>query len=257
MKKFWALLLSVICCLCFAGCNAVNQLLNEILSWGATVPPSSMPVATFYGVVQTLEDSDDLFVYIDGTGVCEIPSYKETLDVEEGDMLRIEFHNVIEVPIMECYPARFSLSADRMVAMEFDFSLSWGINGISSYDSKTGRLVKTDDVVDKENYETTHILTPQEKLQIFKIVQELNVYSYPDEYNPTEGKGSSPDETLILSVNFGEDDLPKTITARNVALDDATDWDGQRFMDACDAIENILENTEEWKALPDYPYLYD
>lgn len=256
MKKFFSLLLSVIFCLCFAGCNAVNQLLNDILRWGATVPPSSMPVATFYGVVQTLEDSDDLFVYIDGTGVCEIPSYKETLDMEEGDILRIEFHNVIEVPIMECYPARFSLSADRIVAMEFEFSLIWGINGVSSYDSKTGRLVKTDDVADKENYETTHLLTAQEKLSIFKIVEALEVYSYPDEYNPTEGKGSSPNQTLILSVSKGNY-LPKTITASDVALSDATSEKGQRFMDACQSIADILENTEEWKALPEFPYLYD
>jgi hypothetical protein len=160
-----------------------------------------------------------------------------------------------EVAIMECYPARFGLPADYMAVVDFSFSLTWGTFGISSYDSKTGKLVKTDDVADKENYETTHILTAQEKLSIFKIVEELGVYSYPDEYNPTLGIGSDPYQKLILSANI--DGISKTIMANEVALGDATSPKGQKFMDACDAIEDILENTEEWKALPDYPYLYD
>jgi hypothetical protein len=144
-----------------------------------------------------------------------------------------------------------------MRVVDFSFSLTWEIYGVSSYDSTTGRLVKTDDVADKENYETTHILTAQEKLSIFKIVEELGVYSYPDEYNPTLGIGSDPYQTLILSVHKAPDYIPKTITASEVALGDATSKKGQRFMDACQSIADVLENTEEWKALPDYPYLYD
>ena len=54
-----------------------------------------------------------------------------------------------------------------------------------------------------------------------------------------------------------EDDIPKTITAEQVAFDEATSPEGKRFMDACKKIADILENTDEWKALPDYPYLYD
>ena len=254
MKKFWALLLSVLCCLCMAGCDAVNQLLGEILSWGATVPPSYAPITTYYGVAQTIEDNEGLFVYIDRVGVCEIPAYKETLDIEEGDVLVMDFY-VDDLPIMECYPAKISLSADYMAVVEFNFSLTWGTFGISSYDSKTGKLVKTKDAPVPEEYITTHILTAEEKIEIFKILQALEMDSYPDEYNPTEGMGSDPYEKLILSAQL--DRMTKTITAREVAFSDATSKKGQKFMDACDAIENILENTEEWKALPDYPYLYD
>ena len=79
--------------------------------------------------------------------------------------------------------------------------------------------------------------------------------SYPDEYNPTEGIASVPNKKLVLSAQL--DRITKTITAREVAFSDATSEKGQKFMDACDAIEDILENTEEWKALPDYPYLYE
>jgi hypothetical protein len=202
-----------------------------------------------------MEENEGLFVYIDGVGVCDIPTYeKDTVEVAEGDVLVIDFYTD-EVAIMECYPARFGLPADYMAVVDFSFSLTWGTFGISSYDSKTGKLVKTKDAPAPEDYITTHILTAQEKIEIFKILQTLEMDSYPDEYNPTEGIGSDPYQELILSAQL--DRITKTITAEQVALSDATSEKGQKFMDACDAIEDILENTEEWKALPDYPYLYD
>lgn len=257
MKKILSVLLAILTCFCFAGCDAVNKLLGDILRWGATVPPSYSPITTYYGVVQTMEENEGLFVYIDGVGLCDIPTYeKDTVEVAEGDVLVMNFYTD-EVAIMECYPARFGSPADYMEVVDFSFSLTWGTFGISSYDSKTGKLVKTDDISPNDDYVATHYLTPQEKLKIFSIIEALDVYSYPDEYNPTLGIGSNPYQTLILSVHKAPDYIPKTITAREVAFSDATSEKGQKFMDACDAIEDILENTEEWKALPDYPYLYD
>ena len=251
MKKLITLLLSAILCLCFAGCELVEGLWGKIVY----VPPTAKPnPITYIGVVDTWEESDGLFVYIDGVGLCDIPAYeKETVEVEKGDLLLIEFYSD-EVYIMECFPARFGSPADYMGVIEFDFSLNWGIFGHSSYDSKTGRLIKTDDVSNVEDFTTTYFLTPQEKLTIYKTVRELEITSYPEAYNPTEGIGSDPYQTLILGAKIGN--ITKTITANEVALDKATSEKGQRFMDACDTISGILENTEEWKALPDYPYLY-
>ena len=139
---------------------------------------------------------------------------------------------------------------------EFFFSLTWDIDGISSYDSATGKLVKTKDASQPELYTTTHYLTEDEKLQILDILLELDVLFYPDIYNPTEGLGSNPSQNLILSVQSG--DIMKTITANGVAISiDATSERGQKYIDACEAISKILMETEEWKALPDYPYIYD
>lgn len=138
---------------------------------------------------------------------------------------------------------------------EFSFSLTWGTFGISSYDSETGLLVKTDDVSNKEDYATTYFLTTEEKMQIREILLELNMLAYPEIYNPTEGMGSSPSQTLILSVK--SETLNYTITARDVAYSEGTSAQGQKFMDACEEISDILTATEEWRALPDYPYLYD
>lgn len=246
MKKLLALFLSVLTCFCFVGCDSI---------FVKHVPPSYASRAIYYGVAQTIEESDGLlFVYIPEIGVCDIPSCDNQIDIEEGDVLIMEFNK--DVQIWERYPAEFSIPADSMRAVEFSFSLTWGIFGHSSYHSKTGRLVKTDDVGNKEEYETTHFLTAKEKATIFKIIEDLYIYGYPDEYNPTAGIGSDPYQTLILSVNREPDYRPKTITASEVALDEATSPEGKRFMDACKKIADILENTDEWKSLPDYPYLY-
>ena len=246
MKKLLALFLSVLTCFCFVGCDSI---------FVKYVPPSYQPVAIYYGVAQTIEESDGLFVYIPEIGVCDIPAYDEQMDIEEGDVLVIEFYTH-DVQIWERYPAEFSIPADSMRVVEFSFSLTWNTFGISSYDSKTGKLVKTKDASTPEDYMATHILTAHEKATIFNIIEDLHLHTYPDEYNPTEGKVSTPYQKLILSVEI-EDDIPKTITAEQVAFDEATSPEGKRFMDACKKIADILENTDEWKALPDYPYLYD
>lgn len=218
MKKLLALLLSALMCFCLAGCDSL---------FVKHVPPSYASRAIYYGVAQT---------------------------IEESDVLIMEFNK--DVQIWERYPAEFSIPADSMRAVEFSFSLTWGTYGISSYDSTTGCLLKTNDASNKKDYETTHFLTAHEKATIFTIIEDLHPHTYPDEYNPTEGKGSTPYQKLILSVEI-EDDIPKTITAEQVALDEATSPEGKRFMDTCKKIADILKNTDEWKALPDYPYLYD
>ena len=256
MKKLLSVLLAVLTCFCFTGCDAVNKLLGDILRWGATVPPSAKPnPITYIGVVESQEETDALFVYIDGVGLCDIPTYeKGTVEVVEGDLLLIEFYTD-EVAIMECYPARFASPADYVGVVDFSFSLTWGIFGHSSYDSETGRLVKTDDVSPNDDYVATHFLTPQEKLAIYKTVRALEITSYSDEFNPTMN-GSDPYETLVLSARIGN--ISKTITAKEVGLNSpASSTKGREFMDACETISDILESTEEWKAMPDFPFYYE
>ena len=163
MKKLLGLVLSVLMSFCFVGCDSL---------FVKYVPPSYAPRTIYYGVAQTIEENDGLFVYIPELGVCDIPSCDNQIDIEEGDVLIMEF-NTEEVQIMERYPAKFAIPAYSIRTVEFSFSLTWGIFGHSSYDSKTGCLVKTDDVGNKEEYETTHFLTAKEKATIFKIIEEV------------------------------------------------------------------------------------
>lgn len=139
----------------------------------------------------------------------------------------------------------------------FSFSLTWGCYGISSYDSNTGRLVKTTDATDPENYVTTCQLSADELSRIYDLIRDLDVESYPDIYDPHQkGLVSSPSMTLILTVRTNT--VEKTITAEDIAFSyKADNGKGQAFLNVCEAIQEILAGTEEWKALPDYEIYYD
>ena len=137
------------------------------------------------------------------------------------------------------------------------FSLTWNTYGISSYDSVTGKLVKTTDATNPEDYVTTLQLDGQQLFAIWELLWELDIETYPDEYDPQGGELSSdPSMTLILTLREG--DKVKTVRAEDIALTyESDDPKGQKFLDTCKGIRDILTATEEWKALPEYEFFYD
>ena len=137
------------------------------------------------------------------------------------------------------------------------FSLTWNTYGISSYDSATGKLVKTTDATNPEDYVTTLQLDGTQLFEIWELLWELDIETYPDEYDPQGGELSSdPSMTLILTLREG--DKVKTVRAENIALSyESDDPKGQKFLDTCKGIRDILTATEEWKALPEYEFFYD
>ncbi len=138
----------------------------------------------------------------------------------------------------------------------FSFSLTWNCYGVSSYDSKTGKLVKTTDATHPEDYVTEAYLTDEQLTEIYNLISEMEVNSYPDEYNPHGNAASKPPMTLILSVDMGGNE--KTISAENIAISYETDNEkGQTFLTACKTIIDMLTATEEWKSLPEYEFFYD
>lgn len=157
------------------------------------------------------------------------------------------------------------IHTDECTLENFSFSLTWGAYGISSYDSETGVLVKAnqDTAVKPASkpsnalaYTTNYQLSPAQEEKIFQLIKELDINAYPNVYNPhQEGLTSSPSMTLILTVRAGGKE--KTVTAANIAMTFASqDAKGQEFLSVCKAIRDVLMETEEWKALPEYPYLY-
>ena len=138
-----------------------------------------------------------------------------------------------------------------------DFSLHWGINGISSYDSKTGILIKTTDTINlnEDDYKSQLFLSNEQRSKIDKILINLNIESYPDSYDPyKEGDvytSSSPSRDIILTV--GE----KTITCSDIALSGTSAGEkGRSFLKAVDEITEIITSTSEWQSLPEYEVLY-
>ena len=138
----------------------------------------------------------------------------------------------------------------------FSFSLTWNVYGVSSYDSETGRLVKTIDATEPEDYVTELTLSEERLGEIYEIVRALEIESYPDEYDPAEGMGSDPFYTIELSVRYNG--VEKTVRCEEVAIGaEGADAKGRRFLEAVWSIRDILTATEEWQALPEYEVFYD
>jgi hypothetical protein len=140
---------------------------------------------------------------------------------------------------------------------DFSFSLTWGCYGESSYDSRTGRLIKTVNATKPEDYVTEYYLSEEQKEQVYALIQELDLGSYPDVYDPHEGKiGSDPSMTLVLSVTVGG--TQKNVQAKDIALGYQADNEkGQRFLTVCRKISSLLTDTEEWKSLPEKEFFYE
>ncbi len=138
---------------------------------------------------------------------------------------------------------------------DFSFSLTWNVNGISSYDSKTGKLVKEDDATNADDYTAYYQLTDEDKEYIYNLISELDIDSYPEKHDPKSGT-SKPAMKLALTVNGNG--KQKTVTAAGLALQfTSEDAKGQAFLSACENIINRLTATEAWTALPEYEHLYD
>lgn len=146
-------------------------------------------------------------------------------------------------------------SASKAFPDDFSFALTWNVYGISSYDSETGKLVKTSDTANPEDYTTYCRLSDKDMEYVYNLIASLDVYSYPDVYDPQDGF-FEPCDRLILTVRVNGE--IKTIKAEHISdFKPANDEKGQLFIDTCEAIYDLLELTEEWMALPDYPTLYE
>jgi hypothetical protein len=144
---------------------------------------------------------------------------------------------------------------------DFSFSLVWGCYGVSSYDSKTAKLIKTKDATDISKYTTTYKMTDAELERAFRLLSDV-IYKMPDKYDPyndpsAEHKISSePSQTIIVTVTANG--ITKTVECKDVCLT-GTGYDetAKTFLSAVNIIKNILTNTNEWKALPDYEFYYE
>ena len=142
------------------------------------------------------------------------------------------------------------------VPEDFSVSLTWNCFGVSSYDSETGKLVKTTDATNPADYVTYYQLTNEDKSYIYDLIVSMDVYSYPDVYDPNENLGSDPPMTLILKVKTNGDS--KEIKAEDIAREfTSQNKKGQMYLSTCKAIINRLQSTDEWKALPEYEFFYD
>ena len=132
----------------------------------------------------------------------------------------------------------------------FSFALTWD-RGECSYDSRTGLLIRDANAADPARYRTTCFLPPEELEEIRALLEALDAAAYPDSYDPHGGgTAAKPPMTLTLTVRTGQGE--KTIAARGIADTFTADNErGQRFLQTCRRIIDMLTATAAWKALPE------
>ncbi len=156
-----------------------------------------------------------------------------------------------------------SKNSAKTLPADFSFSLVWDTYGISSYDSKTGKLIKTKDTTNISKYTTTYKMSKEELSRIYNILfSRIDINSYPDEYDPYNAPDaeirlvSKPSQTVIISVTANG--RTKTVTCSDISFgSEGYDDKATAFLKAKKDIVDILTNTDEWQALPDYEVFYD
>ena len=151
-----------------------------------------------------------------------------------------------------------SVDSSFSVAQEdFYFVLTWGVQKDSSYNSRTGTLIKTKYVRERqpEEYITTYQYPNIN--EIYEMAKAINVYSYADDYYPYEGSSiqTAPSVDYVFEIN------DKTITSNDCPIlneipDDVTER-GKKYLALLLTIKNTLITSDEWKAMPDPEILYD
>ena len=150
-----------------------------------------------------------------------------------------------------------SLSTSFPVAADdFYFMLTWGVRLDSSYDSRTGTLIKTKYVRERQPEEYIATYQYPNINEVYEMAKSISIYSYPDDYYPYEGCSmrTSPSVDYVFEIN------DKTITSENCPFssgipDDVTER-GKQYLSLIFTITNVLINSDEWKAMPDPEVLY-
>ena len=148
---------------------------------------------------------------------------------------------------------------------DFSFSFIWGIAGISSYDSKTGLLVRSSAEEEQDKYRKIVFLSEAEKKEVFRILfSDIHIGDYPDEYDPFNDPNaktkmmSSPSQTIRITVTANG--KTKTVACNEVLLSGkGSGWcdEANALLDAFDALETLLTGMPEWQSFPDTTLLFD
>ena len=139
---------------------------------------------------------------------------------------------------------------------DFYFVLTWGVRLDSSYDSRTGTLIKTKYVRERQPEEYIATYQYLNINEIYEMAKSINVYSYADDYYPYEGSSiqTAPSVDYVFEIN------DKTITSNDCPImseiPDSVTKKGKQYLTLIFAIKNTLVNSDEWKAMPDFEILY-
>ena len=148
---------------------------------------------------------------------------------------------------------------------DFSFSIIWNVLGISSYDSQTGKLVKTRDATDVNDYTTYLNMTEEELKAVYRFLfDDIDITEYPDTYDPFNAPDnyneivSDPYDIIIITATANGS--TKTVTCKPISfgtLDDCYCDESRAFLTAINNIVDLITASPEWEALPELEFVYD
>ncbi|MBO4422295.1 MAG: hypothetical protein J5879_02565 [Clostridia bacterium] len=145
---------------------------------------------------------------------------------------------------------------------DFGFSITW-FDGMCSYDSRTGTLIKDKNASDVSRFTTTYKMESEMLFKIYeKLFDKIIISSYPDEYDPLDAASAEAIEasgvkleTVVISVTA--DGEEKTVTCKNIQFGGEGGYDerAREFIEAEYAILERIMISPEWQALPEFESL--
>ena len=148
---------------------------------------------------------------------------------------------------------------------DFAFSIVWNCYGISSYDSRTGKLVKTTDASDVRKYTSYVKMSDNELKLVYKyLCKDIDLKNYPAEYDPfnapdaVQRKTSMPDQTIVVAVTAGGE--TRSVKCEKImfgTMDDCYCPEARSFMQAVKDTVALITSFPEWEAFPEYEVFYD
>ena len=150
-------------------------------------------------------------------------------------------------------------------ASDFSFSITWGCYGVSSYDSETGKLIKTTDAADVEKY-TCYVKLSDEELSLVRryLCSDIDLKDYPAAYDPFNAPGaktklmSEPSQTITVSVTVGGE--TESVSCKNIAFGSVRDCfskEAEALWQAVTQTIDLITSLPEWEAFPEYERFYE
>ncbi|MBQ7063590.1 MAG: hypothetical protein IJM90_01680 [Firmicutes bacterium] len=139
------------------------------------------------------------------------------------------------------------------VPEDFSFTLTWGMNGISSYDSTSGKLVKSSIEADLEKYTTQLILDEGQRAEIYRMLKSLRLEQYPGSLDPFPDHRSKPTTNIILTMTANG--KTRSIVCHGIGLvpaDQAPEGARRRLAETIESLIQFIAATPEWQSLPPY-----
>lgn len=143
---------------------------------------------------------------------------------------------------------------------DFSFSLMWGSGGTHSYDSGTGTLIKDynprpENGKNRDDFTTDYHYPDLEGL--YEKVKAMNIYSFPTNLRPYEGTNVTTEHSSSYHLRIGT----KTILANDCptvsGYPEGIRSQGRKFLELVFEIIDTIENSDEWKNLPEFEPQYN